>query len=99
VVKSVKLIIVTILLAACASVSPSSNSSGRIQEDGAANEPGEPVMEAQKPAEAPKSVRADLEDLGPAPELVNQVWVNTDQPLRLEDLRGKVVLLDMWTFG
>jgi thiol-disulfide isomerase/thioredoxin len=40
-----------------------------------------------------------LEDLGPAPELNNQVWLNTDQPLRLEDLRGKVVLLDMWTFG
>jgi hypothetical protein len=27
------------------------------------------------------------------------VWLNTNEPLRLEDLRGKVVLLDMWTFG
>jgi len=42
---------------------------------------------------------ADLPDLGPAPELNNEVWLNTDQPLRLADLRGKVVLLDMWTFG
>jgi hypothetical protein len=42
---------------------------------------------------------ADLPDLGPAPELTNETWLNTDQPLRLADLRGKVVLLDMWTFG
>jgi hypothetical protein len=42
---------------------------------------------------------ADLPDLGQAPELENQVWLNTNQALRLENLRGKVVLLDMWTFG
>ena len=41
----------------------------------------------------------ELQDLGPAPELENQVWINSDQPLRLADLRGKVVLLEMWTFG
>ncbi len=40
-----------------------------------------------------------LKDLGDAPELANKVWLNTDQALRLEDLRGKVVLIDMWTFG
>jgi thiol-disulfide isomerase/thioredoxin len=40
-----------------------------------------------------------LPDLGPAPELANSVWLNTDAPLRLEDLRGKVVGLEMWTFG
>lgn len=38
-------------------------------------------------------------DLGPAPEIVGEVWLNTDAPLRLADLRGKVVLLEMWTFG
>jgi DNA-binding beta-propeller fold protein YncE len=26
-------------------------------------------------------------------------WVNTDQPLSLRQLRGKVVLLDFWTYG
>ena len=25
-------------------------------------------------------------------------WVNTDRPLSLKALRGKVVLLDFWTF-
>jgi hypothetical protein len=40
-----------------------------------------------------------LADLGEAPELLNETWLNTDQPLRLVDLRGKVVLLEMWTFG
>jgi thiol-disulfide isomerase/thioredoxin len=38
-------------------------------------------------------------DLGPAPELSNEVWLNVDGSLRLADLRGKVVLLEMWTFG
>lgn len=40
-----------------------------------------------------------LYDYGPAPELSNDVWLNTDQPLRLAGLRGKVVLIDMWTYG
>ena len=45
--------------------------------------------------EAPVS----LKDYGPAPELNNEIWLNTPGPLRLVDLRGQVVLLDMWTFG
>jgi len=40
-----------------------------------------------------------LQSLGPAPELENEVWINTDEPLRLADLRGLVVLVDMWTYG
>ena len=40
-----------------------------------------------------------LPDLGPAPELTNETWLNVDSPLRLADLRGKVVAIDMWTFG
>lgn len=49
----------------------------------------------QKPS--PKT--ASLPDLGPAPELTNDTWLNVDSPLRLADLRGKVVIIDMWTFG
>lgn len=44
-------------------------------------------------------VMVSLPDLGTAPELQSEIWLNTDQPLRLADLRGNVVLLDMWTFG
>ena len=44
-------------------------------------------------------VNIKLEDLGEAPELENEIWLNTEQPLRLSALRGKVVLLEMWTFG
>jgi hypothetical protein len=58
----------------------------------------EPQAEAM-PTEPPQLVQADLPDLGPAPELANQVWLNSPAPLRLGDLRGKVVLIDMWTFG
>src|SRR5215208_7371916 len=42
---------------------------------------------------------AFLPDLGPAPELTNDAWLNVDSPLRLADLRGKVVIVEMWTFG
>lgn len=38
-------------------------------------------------------------DLGEAPEWTNEVWLNTSGPLRLAELHGKVILLDMWTFG
>jgi hypothetical protein len=55
--------------------------------------PGGDVLELSNAGPTP------LPDLGPAPELENEIWLNTDEPLRLADLRGKVVALDMWTFG
>ncbi len=33
-----------------------------------------------------------------APEIAGQVWINSE-PLRLADLKGKVVLVEFWTFG
>ena len=47
----------------------------------------------------PSQASASLPDLGPAPELTNTTWLNVDSPLRLADLRGQVVIIDMWTFG
>lgn len=51
------------------------------------------------PAQLPKARAVNLEDLGPAAELENKIWLNVERPLRLADLKGKVILLDMWTFG
>jgi len=42
---------------------------------------------------------ADLPIIADAPELHEGIWLNTDVPLKLEALRGQVVLLEMWTFG
>jgi thiol-disulfide isomerase/thioredoxin len=56
------------------------------------------------PAAPTRSIAAEgdymssLPDYGPAPELKNEVWLNTDKPMPLSSLRGKVVLLEMWTF-
>jgi cytochrome c biogenesis protein CcdA/thiol-disulfide isomerase/thioredoxin len=62
---------------------------------------GEAVAEAapMPPAGSPDS---GLPVLGPAPEFVdNQQWFNTpgDRPLTLSGLRGRVVLVDFWTYS
>lgn len=55
--------------------------------------------EQSNPVKLEPAIASDLPDLGEAPELTNEIWLNTDHPLRLADLRGQVVLLEMWTFG
>lgn len=47
----------------------------------------------------PESTIVLLPDLGKAPELTNEIWLNTNAPLRLAELRGKVVMIEMWTYG
>ena len=58
-----------------------------------------PLPQPESETPEPMPTIASLPDLGPAPELTNEVWLNVDAPLRLADLRGKVVAIDMWTFG
>jgi len=56
-------------------------------------------VDTAQPTVGSTAIGVQLVDLGPAPELENEIWLNVEQPLRLADLHGKVVLLDMWTFG
>jgi hypothetical protein len=62
--------------------------------------PGTPAGKVANPAvPTPTAGRANYPDLGTAPELAGDTWLNTPVPLRLANLRGQVVLVDMWTFG
>lgn len=52
------------------------------------------------PATATVSLSAaSLPAIGPAPRWDNEVWINSEEPLPLGELRGKVVPLEFWTFG
>ena len=101
------LLMTSVLLGACAaSIEPQATPIGSPppREPTAADrvDSTAPASPTSEPASKPTSVpafRANLPDLGVAPELNNEVWLNTDQPLRLAGLQGKVVLIDMWTFG
>jgi hypothetical protein len=44
-------------------------------------------------------IMVDLPDMGEAPEFRNEVWLNSEGPVTLASQRGKVVLLEFWTFG
>lgn len=50
------------------------------------------------PSEEQLRLLASLENYGAAPALHNDVWLNSE-PLTLADLRGKVVMVEFWTFG
>jgi thiol-disulfide isomerase/thioredoxin len=54
------------------------------------------LLAACAPA-GPQSWSAPLPSLGAAPPLATENWVNSE-PLTLEQLRGKVVLVEFWTF-
>lgn len=66
---------------------------------GCAATAGTSLAESQAMASGATTPVPVLPDLGSAPELTGEIWLNADRPLRLADLGGKVVLLEMWTFG
>lgn len=78
------LLTLVVLLTACTAPMPAPSSPM------AADGGSEP---AQQPA-----ILAPLQNRGPAPELSNDTWLNSE-PLRLSDLRGQVVMVEFWTYG
>src|SRR5207237_3105299 len=69
----------------------------------AAAEPEPPPSAREEPKEAPaadekKDQQPADDERGRSPELDGGTgWLNTAGPIRLKDLKGKVVLLDFWT--
>lgn len=108
-------LIPAIILAACANAPDPADaarqpaSSGDDPEPPAAEVREESPLPTLSPSTLPTQTTApfemgtppavELPDLGPAPDITNEVWLNTDQPLNLTALRGRVVLIEFWTFG
>jgi len=77
------LIAVRLLVLTCLTLSPTVR----------ADEPADPSAETQPEQKGPFPQRFD------APPLEGgKGWLNTSRPLSWEDLKGKVVLLDFWTY-
>lgn len=59
-----------------------------------------PTAESSSSPATPEqaALLAKLRPQGEAPELFNEVWLNSD-PLKLSDLRGQVVIVEFWTYG
>ncbi len=73
------------------------NSNGASSEN--IEQPAEPKEETRAEPEQNK-VKQSFSGKVPAPEFPQGLdWLNADRPLTLSDLRGKVVLLDFWTYG
>lgn len=81
-------------MVACAAISSPEEESDPTPEPTATNR-----QESATPLPALPLEASSLPDLGLAPDFANEVWLNTDVPLNLVALRGKVVLVEFWTFG
>jgi len=107
---SILLLTFMLLLAACATDSGSGDdpaadsavektsvpSPTPAEEGSSSNEDGKQTEETVAAETEEQSFAGDV----PAPDFPAGLdWLNVDQPLSLADLRGKVVLLDFWTYG
>jgi thiol-disulfide isomerase/thioredoxin len=54
--------------------------------------------QAQGPLAQERVPRPDAAERAPAPAWHNTSWLNTDHPLTLTELKGRVVLLNFWVF-
>ncbi len=60
--------------------------------------PTAPTSNAEVPLIKPQIAKIDKSLFPQAPPLSSNLWLNS-QPLKPEDLRGKVVVVDFWTFA
>ena len=81
---------------------PSAAASATASPPSSADEPGsaeEPLSAAEIQLQHETALGANLPDFGPAPEFERlEGWIN-DEGFELADLRGKVVLIDFWTYS
>jgi hypothetical protein len=57
-----------------------------------------PVVTKEAMAQPTRTPQQNLPDKPLAPAIESDTWLNT-QPLQWNELRGKVVMIEFWTFG
>jgi DNA-binding beta-propeller fold protein YncE len=78
---------VVVLLSACTGTEATVDTTGTISSSTTSDEVTDTTLQTYAGTE-------------PAPEFPAGLdWLNTDRPLALEQLRGKIVILDFWTYG
>src|SRR4051812_34396636 len=56
------------------------------------------ALESARRVHAQAGLPASVATPRPAPQWKHESWLNTDAPLSLAELKGKVVLLNFWVF-
>ena len=91
-------VMLAVMLAACAPATRFDTSPAPSSPTVASNQENTVSPHSTSVPEPQAGAPTRLPDGPVAPELATQTWLNS-APLRSADLRGKVVLVDFWTFG